>query len=200
MRKRMNTSAQAHDREFQVSSRAMLHYLRSKERSMASSLNRTGESRPRVYEGHRTRELGPSESSDTGSDVVGGPGLGFIDLLHLDRGTTSDPDRGGQTAGADLGDSDLDSDSDAAGTGENIAAGRDPLRINRDIRPDRIVTDPDASATDEAPADEDSGLTTPRREGSSGTEDRETPSIDRPPRFPKGGDIPVADRGEQDDT
>jgi len=167
---------------------------------MASSLNRTGESRPRVYQGHRTRELGPSGSSDTGSDAVGGPGLGFIDLLHLDRGTTSDPDLGGKTAGADVGDSDLDADSDEAGTGENIAAGRDPLRINRDIRPDSIVTDPDASATDEALADEDSGRTAPRSEGSGDTEDRETPNMDGPPRIPKGGDIPVADRGEQGDT
>ena len=92
-----------------------------------SSLNTTGESNPVVRKGHGTGALGPSDSSDSGSDVVGGPGLNRDDGLPLQRGTTSDPDidAAGATAGADIGDADLDSDSDRNGTGERGAAGRD---------------------------------------------------------------------------
>ena len=92
-----------------------------------SSLNTTGESNPVVRKGHGTGALGPSDSTDSGSDIVGGPGLNRDDGLPLQRGTTSDPDVDpvGTTAGADIGDADLDSDSDRNGTGERGAAGRD---------------------------------------------------------------------------
>ena len=92
-----------------------------------STLNTTGESRAATRKGHGTRALGPSDSSDSGSDVVGGPGLNREDGLPFVRGTTSDPDVDpqGTTAGPDLGDADLDSDSDRHGTGERGAAGRD---------------------------------------------------------------------------
>ena len=92
-----------------------------------STLNRTGESKPDVQKGHGTGALGPSDSSDTGSDVTGNRGLDHDDGLPLVRGTTSDPDRDGAraTAGPDVGDADLDSDSDRFGTGERGAAGRD---------------------------------------------------------------------------
>jgi hypothetical protein len=111
----------------------MAHGLRrispvDKETDMArSTLNTTGESNPVVRKGHGTGALGPSDSSDSGSDIVGGPGLNHDDGLPLQRGTTSDPDidPAGATAGADIGDADLDSDSDRNGTGERGAAGRD---------------------------------------------------------------------------
>ena len=92
-----------------------------------STLNRTGESKPDVLKGHGTGALGPSDSSDSGSDVVGNRGLNHDGGLPLARGTTSDPDEDGAraTAGPDLGDADLDSDSDRSGTGERGAAGRD---------------------------------------------------------------------------
>src|SRR4029079_11784595 len=92
-----------------------------------STLNTTGESDPSVRKGHGTRALGPSDSTDSGSDIVGGPGLNRDDGLPLQRGTTSDPDvdAAGANAGADIGDADLDSDSDRYGTGERGAAGRD---------------------------------------------------------------------------
>jgi len=93
-----------------------------------SILERTGERAPRVDKGHTTRELGPGDRSDTGSDITGGPGLeNDSDALDLQHGTTSDPERGRrpQTAGPDIGDENLDSDSDSAGTGERAAAGRD---------------------------------------------------------------------------
>jgi hypothetical protein len=51
--------------------------------------------------GHGTEALGPSNSSDSGSDVATGD------------------------AGAMIGDTDLSADSDAEGTGERAAAGRD---------------------------------------------------------------------------
>ena len=92
-----------------------------------STLNTTGEANPGIRKGHGTGALGPSDSSDTGSDIVGGPGLNRDDGLPLQRGTTSDPDvdSRGATAGPDVGDADLDSDSDRYGTGERAAAGRD---------------------------------------------------------------------------
>jgi hypothetical protein len=92
-----------------------------------STLNTTGEGKPVTRKGHGTEALGPSDSSDSGSDITGGPGLNRQDGLPLQRGTTSDPDedRKGATAGPDIGDADLDSDSDRHGTGERAAAGRD---------------------------------------------------------------------------
>jgi hypothetical protein len=98
------------------------------EKPMArSTLNTTGESNPSVRKGHGTGALGPSDSTDSGSDIVGGPGLNRDDGLPFERGTTSDPDvdAPGATAGPDIGDADLDSDSDRYGTGERGAAGRD---------------------------------------------------------------------------
>ena len=92
-----------------------------------STLNTTGESNPSVRKGHGTGSLGPSDSTDSGSDIVGGPGLNQDDGLPFQRGTTSDPDVDGKgaTAAPDVGDADLDSDSDRYGTGERAAAGRD---------------------------------------------------------------------------
>jgi hypothetical protein len=92
-----------------------------------STLNETGESKPSVTKGHGTGALGPSDSSDSGSDIAGNRGLNHDDGLPLARGTTSDPDEDGAraNAGADIGDADLDSDSDRYGTGERGAAGRD---------------------------------------------------------------------------
>jgi hypothetical protein len=95
-----------------------------------STLDQTGESKPGLGKGHGTGALGPSDSSDSGSDIVGNRGLNHDDGLPLARGTTSDPDEDGRgaTAGPDVGDADLDSDSDRYGTGERAAAGRDSVR------------------------------------------------------------------------
>ena len=90
---------------------------------------------------HGTGALGPSDLSDTGSDTMGGPGMLDDELLGLDRGTNEDAPGGhlSDTAGASVGDADLDADSDSAGTGENIAAGRDPEGVGHDIGFDRVV-------------------------------------------------------------
>ena len=95
--------------------------------------------------GHGTGALGPSDSSDSGSDLVGAPGLADEEVLDLDGGTTSDLEashaRG--TAGPDVGDADLDSDTDSGGTGERAAAGRDSVvRDGADIDVDHIEAIP----------------------------------------------------------
>ncbi len=103
--------------------------------------------------GHGTGALGPSDTSDSGSDLVGAAGLaGEDDFLDLGNGTTSDLEAGsaGGTAGPDVGDADLSSDSDSGGTGERAAAGRDSVvRDGADIDVDRIEAIPDV------PLDED---------------------------------------------
>jgi|SRR5688572_17436101 len=76
----------------------------------------------RIHQGHGTSALGPSDSSDSGSDLQGA----------LD------------TAGAEIGDDDLDSDSDRSGTGERAAASPDtPVRDGADIGTDHIEQIPD---------------------------------------------------------
>jgi hypothetical protein len=106
--------------------------------------------------GHGTKALGPSDNSDSGSDVVGGPGSALsIDeeqQIHLDRGTSDDPQTGhaSDTAGPDMGDPDLDSDSDSGGTGERAAAGRaSNVRDGADIDTDSIQSFPDVPLSDD---------------------------------------------------
>lgn len=102
--------------------------------------------------GHGTGALGPSDSSDSGSDVVGASGLAGEEGLDLGAGTTSDLEAGsaGGTAGPDVGDANLDSDSDSGGTGERATAGRDTVvRDGADIDVDRIEAIPDVPLDDE---------------------------------------------------
>jgi hypothetical protein len=102
-----------------------------------------------VLKGHGTFALGPSDSSDSGSDLQGAPGLASqVDGFGLDHpGTTSDPEESfaDNTAGPDIGDSNLDSDSDRYGTGERAAAARDVVgEDGSDIDTDRIEYIPEA--------------------------------------------------------
>ncbi len=96
--------------------------------------------------GHGTGALGPSDTSDSGSDVQGGSGLAQqIEETNLDLGTNEDVDQNtsGGTAGPDVGDADLDSDTDSVGTGERATAGRDTTgRDGADIDVDHIETIP----------------------------------------------------------
>lgn len=93
--------------------------------------------------GHGTGALGPSDSTDSGSDVQGGTGLADEELLDLQRGTNEDPGGRERSAGPDLGDAGLDSDTDAGGTGERGAAGRDTVQAGADIDTDHIETIPE---------------------------------------------------------
>ena len=80
----------------------------------------------KVNQGHGTRALGPSDSSDSGSDLSG-------------------PD-----AGASIGDADLDSDSDRNGTGERAAAEGDVADAqSADIDADRIEVIPEEAGDED---------------------------------------------------
>lgn len=96
--------------------------------------------------GHGTRALGPSDSSDSGSDLVGAPGLaGQVDGFGIDRGNTNETEESfaGNTAGPDVGDANLDGDSDRTGTGETAAASRDAVGGDgSDIDTDHIEAAP----------------------------------------------------------
>lgn len=135
---------------------------------MGSTLDGAGKDRE-VTRGHGTSALGPSDTSDSGSDIRGGPGLVEGDVIGLNEaGTTSDEERGGRSAGPDIGDAGLDSDSDSTGTGERRAAGRDPdepADLDRDT--DRIQGSPRRAG---APTGGDSsGLDTDRGAGTTGS-------------------------------
>jgi hypothetical protein len=92
-----------------------------------------------TQKGHGTSALGPSDTSDSASDITGGPGIIEGDAIGLDHGTNEDIDASLGNAGLDIGDANLDSDSDSVGTGEHMTAGREPeSRENRDVLPDHI--------------------------------------------------------------
>lgn len=106
--------------------------------------------------GHGIDSLGPSDISDTGSDVVGGPGfaanLDPDQVLDFDGGTTSDLEasRAGGTAGPDIGDANFSGDSDMGGTGERASAGRDTVaKDGADIDTDRVEAIPDLPLTED---------------------------------------------------
>lgn len=92
--------------------------------------------------GHDVKSLGPSDTSDSGSDLAG-PGLTDEDVLNLDRGTNQDSEAGQEhstDSGPSIGDLGMDSDSDSVGTGEHVTAGKEPnIKIDGDREFDRIV-------------------------------------------------------------
>ena len=96
----------------------------------------------KTQKGHDVKSLGPSDTSDSGSDMAG-PGQLDDDVLPLDRGTNEDPEGGtvGKIeAGASVGDREMDDTSDKDGTGEHLTAGKEPrIEANQDRGPDRIV-------------------------------------------------------------
>jgi hypothetical protein len=111
---------------------------------MASSTldpDHTPEPDRQLGKGHGTGSLGPSDTSDTGSDMQGGLRWAQEADIGLDKGTHEDPDSGRRDMSADLdgGESDNYNDSDAVGTGERGTAGRDAdIEMGGDIDVDRI--------------------------------------------------------------
>ena len=95
---------------------------------MATSSLLGGQRAPQHTSGKDTDSLGPSDSSDSGSDVRNVPGLGVAESAG---GLPGDP-------GAD---------SDAAGTGERSAATPADARPDSDITPDSIVAGTEPGAT-----------------------------------------------------
>ena len=107
---------------------------------------------PATPRGHDTESLGPSDSSDSGSDMAGIADLDDADPgLPVDVATAADRERPG-TSFESLADG---SDSDAGGTGERRSAGGDAgLREANDITPDRIVADPNTGEDGEGVLDD----------------------------------------------
>jgi hypothetical protein len=113
---------------------------------MANSSILGGSAVPARPAGTGTDLLGPSDSSDSGSDVQG------------ERALSTEADDGGQGALP----AELDSDTDATGTGERGAAtGREP-RDGADILPDRVMRGSDADEGEDSSVDvEDLALDDP---------------------------------------
>ena len=77
--------------------------------------------------GRETGALGPSDSSDSGSDIAGAKRHEFDKDTELDQHAL------------EIGDAELASDTDRAGTGERSSAdGDSTLTDDADIEPDRI--------------------------------------------------------------
>jgi hypothetical protein len=112
---------------------------------MSSTLNPDEEPQQQVKQtSGTTGALGPSDSSDSGSDVAGAKRHGFDVDSELDNHAL------------ETGDTELGSDTDRSGTGERAAADGDSTLVDdADIEPDRI-DDPlaaDDDAVDEDPTD-----------------------------------------------
>ena len=88
-----------------------------------------GERAPQQAKGRSAETLGPSDTSDSGSDIQGATRL---------KTDAEDGELGGATP------IDLDSDSDSMGTGERKSAVPDGARDGADIGPDRIARSKDA--------------------------------------------------------
>jgi hypothetical protein len=109
--------------------------------------------------GTGTSALGPSDTSDSGSDVQGGLRWTSEREIGLDTGTAEDADSApaDPSAGPDIGDAALDSDTDSDGSGERATAGRDTdIEAGADIDVDRVdYVNPDAGP-DQVDADAES--------------------------------------------
>jgi hypothetical protein len=94
-----------------------------------STLNPDDEGRPVVRQtGHDNASLGPSDSSDSGSDVTGAKRHDFDSESDLDNHAL------------ETGEAELASDSDRSGTGERASAdGDSTLEQNEDIDVDRVI-------------------------------------------------------------
>ena len=83
-----------------------------------------------TIKGHDIKSLGPSDSSDSGSDMAG-PGLVNDDILKLDRGTNADVESGSYNRaddGSSVGDLGMSDNSDRYGTGERVHRRKRPAR------------------------------------------------------------------------
>ena len=109
---------------------------------MSTTLNPDEEPQQQVKQtGSTIGTLGPSDSSESGSDVAGAKRHEFDVDSELDNHAL------------ETGDTDLGSDTDGSGTGERAAADGDSTLVdNADIEPDRID---DPLAADDDVVDED---------------------------------------------
>ena len=83
------------------------------------------EPKPKTLKGHDTASLGPSDSSDSGSDLAA-PGTDAL-----------------------IGDLGMDAATDRVGTGERVAAGKEPdVRVDGDRDIDQVVGEDEAGLGD----------------------------------------------------
>ena len=99
------------------------------ERFMSQSSILGGDRAPQQARGRDAETLGPSDTSDSGSDIQGATRL---------KTDTEEGEMGGATP------VDIDSDSDSMGTGERAEAVPEGARDGADIAPDRIARSKDA--------------------------------------------------------
>lgn len=99
--------------------------------------------------GHGTRALGPSDTSDSGSDMQGGEPLLDEDLEY---DTENVAELEGSGLSADLADALFDSDTDSRGTGERASVDRDRVVDGGDISADHVETVDGDWLDDEPPA------------------------------------------------
>jgi hypothetical protein len=113
---------------------------------MSSTLNPDEEPQQQVKQTSGTiGALGPSDSSDSGSDVAGAKRHEFDVDSKLDNHAL------------ETGDTDLGSDTDGSGTDERAAADGDSTLVdNADIEPDRI--DDPLAADDDVVNEDPTGL------------------------------------------
>ncbi len=141
----------------------------------SSTLDLDGDEEPVTGLGHGTAALGPSDSSDSGSDVVGGPGM---DEGLSDEQSREMPMTTSQGAGRDFGDIGLQSDSDREGTGERGSSGMDTMPVDQmiNVRSDGDTDqfdDPDADLSDVSDESSDPDVAA-EREGDSEVDDGAT--------------------------
>ncbi len=122
---------------------------------MAKSSIQGASPAPAEPAGRDTASLGPGDSSDSGSDM-----MGIEESEGGDPGLATDVAARDELGGATLLPPDaLDSASDAAGTGESRSAGGDSGKQDGwDIGVDRVFTPGVADADADADADEDPDL------------------------------------------
>ena len=99
-----------------------------------------GDRAPQQADGRSADVLGPSDTSDTGSDIQGATRL---------KTDTAEGELGGTTP------IETDSDSDSMGTGERAEAVPEGARDGADIAPDRIARSQDALDAADASLDTD---------------------------------------------
>ncbi len=110
---------------------------------MAQSSILGGERVAKQSKGRDADTLGPSDTSDSGSDIQGATRL---------KTDTEEGEMGGATP------VDTDSDSDSGGTGERASAVPDGARDGADIAPDRIARSKDALDSAESITGDDDSI------------------------------------------
>ena len=117
-----------------------------------------GDRAPQQARGRDAETLGPSDTSDSGSDIQGATRL---------KTDTPEGEMGGATP------VEIDSDSDSGNTGERAEAVPEGARDGADIGPDRIARSKDALDSAESISDNDDAIEALADDASDDDEDDE---------------------------